>query len=178
MNEIQMRQAPETIITRLNEARHALTVARNDFERIRVCNYARAVEAAAAVLGRREIQVEASVLVQEAERAIAKANPPMDNRAAGARRWKERVVPGDGLIKPSTMRDIRQTHAPIGTQGNFPTPAAEARVSSVIHACREAHSVKPATVSELLKVLYPEHVRIELFARKQREGWSVWGNQS
>ena len=75
MNEIQVRESPEAIIVRLDEARHALTVARNNFERLCVRHHARAVEAAAAGLGRREIQVEASVLVQEAEREIAKANP-------------------------------------------------------------------------------------------------------
>ena len=55
--------------------------------------------------------MEASILVQEAERAIAKANLPMSMGEAGARRWKERVVPGDGLIKPTTLRDIRQDHS-------------------------------------------------------------------
>ena len=113
MNEIQVRESPEAIIVRLDEARHALTVARNDFERLCVVDHARAVEAAAAGLGRRGIQVEASILVQEAERSIAQGNPPMDNREAGARRWKERVVPGDGLIKQTTLRDIRRAPDPI-----------------------------------------------------------------
>ena len=110
MNEIQVRESPEAIIVRLDEARHALTVARNDFERLCVVDHARAVEAAAASLGRRDIQVEASILVQEAERAIAKANPPMSREEAGARRWKERVVRDDALIKPTKLRDIRRAH--------------------------------------------------------------------
>ena len=54
--------------------------------------------------------MEASILVQEAERAIAKANPPMRMGEAGARRGRKVVVRGDDLIKPSTIRDIRQAH--------------------------------------------------------------------
>ena len=42
MNEIQVRESPEAIIVRLDEARHALTVARNDFERFCVGDHARA----------------------------------------------------------------------------------------------------------------------------------------
>ena len=42
---------------------------------------------------------------------------------------------------------------------------------------REAHSVKPATVAELLETFYPDHAKIELFARKQRDGWAVMGNE-
>lgn len=49
---------------RLDEARHALTVAQNDLERLRIRDQARTVDAAAKILNRRDIQVEASVLVQ------------------------------------------------------------------------------------------------------------------
>ena len=110
MNKVQVRESPGAIIERLDEARHALTVARNDFERIRVCNHARAVEAAAAVLGRREIQVEASVLVQEAERAIAKANPPMSRQESGAQKGKKVVNPNNDLISANSLRNIRHVH--------------------------------------------------------------------
>ena len=34
MNEIQVRESPPAIIVRLDEARHALTVASNDLERL------------------------------------------------------------------------------------------------------------------------------------------------
>ena len=68
-------------------------------------------------------------------------------------------------------------HLLIGTRGSFPAPAAEARMSSVIHACRGAHSEKPVAVAELLETLYPNHAKIELFARKQRAGWAVMGNE-
>ena len=61
---------------KLDTARQALASATTDFERVRVRDHAAAVQAAAAILERREIQVEASILVSEEEREIAKANPP------------------------------------------------------------------------------------------------------
>ena len=110
MNEIQVRESPPAIIVRLDEARRALTVASNDFERFRIRDQARTVEAAAKIWNRRDIQVQASVLVQEVEREIAKANPPMSYSEAGARKGKKPVTPEEPLIKPSTLRSIRQAH--------------------------------------------------------------------
>lgn len=60
----------------VDQARIALHYARDNFERVQVRDHAKAIQEAAAVLNRRDIQFEASVLVQKAERAIAKTNPP------------------------------------------------------------------------------------------------------
>ena len=332
MNEIQVRESPGAIIERLDEARRALTVAQTDFERLRIRDQARTVEAAAKILNRRDIQVQASILVQQAERAIAKANPPMSRQESGAQKGKKVVTPEDDLISRSNLRNIRQSHssledsefteiieeatkneepltrktllevskrkkqtenrqkrdeqlaaqatqlptgeqkytviyadppweynfsetitreianhyptmpladikaieiaeichadavlylwatAPklpealevmtawgftyksnavwvkdkigmgywwrnqhelllIGTRGNFPPPPSGDRVPSVIEAPREAHSVKPVAVAELLQTLYPAHAKIELFARNRRAGWAVMGNE-
>ena len=65
----------------------------------------------------------------------------------------------------------------VGSRGNFPPPLSGDRVPSVIEAPRKAHSLKPATVAELIETLYPDHAKIELFARKRREGWAVMGNE-
>lgn len=37
----------------------------------------------------------------------------MSYQEAGARQGKKGVVPDDDLIKPTTLRDIRQAHDPI-----------------------------------------------------------------
>ena len=100
------------VVEWVDTARNALVMARDNFERVRIRDHAKAVQEAAAVLGRRDIQVQASVLVQEAEREIAKANPSKGH--GGDRRSKGfNVVRDDLEIKPSTMRDIRQGHEPI-----------------------------------------------------------------
>ena len=66
----------------------------------------------------------------------------------------------------------------IGTRGNFPPPPKEKRVSSIIEAPRTKHSEKPVQFAELLGTLYPDMAKIELFSRKTREGWTVWGYEA
>ena len=104
---------------KLDAARQALAEATTDFDRIKVRDHAAAVQAAAAILNRRDIQVEASILVTEAERAIAKANPP-----APPGRGKK-VDPGSTISKPVRQK-IRQTHAPI-TDPEFDQVKEQAR---------------------------------------------------
>lgn len=54
--------------------------------------------------------MQASILVQQAERAIAQANPPMSRQNFRGQKGEKVVVPGDDLIKTTTLRDIRQAH--------------------------------------------------------------------
>ena len=63
-------------LVKLANARQALYEARDDFERLQIRDKAKAVQEATKVLKYKDIQVHASLLVQDAERAIAKANPP------------------------------------------------------------------------------------------------------
>lgn len=49
-------------------------------------------------------------------------------------------------------------------------------VYQVISAPVTRHSEKP-DISERIIKLFGDLPRIELFARKEREGWDVWGNQ-
>jgi len=49
--------------------------------------------------------------------------------------------------------------------------------ASVIRSRRREHSRKPDEVHELIERMYPELPKLELFARKARPGWDVWGNE-
>ena len=95
------------LVAYLDGARMQLAQARSDFDRIKVRDEARAVEAAAAILERKEIQVEASILVAEAERAVAKANPP--ERGGRGRKTRD----SESRVSAETVRSIRQAHAQI-----------------------------------------------------------------
>lgn len=66
----------------------------------------------------------------------------------------------------------------IATKGDMPTPEPADRPDSVIEAPRDEHSAKPERVYDLIEQMYPELPKLELFARRQRESWSSWGNQS
>ena len=76
MNEpVVASQADTGFLANLDNGRKALEAAVNDFQRLQVRDTAAAIAAAAEVMKRTDVQVLASVLVAEAERAIAKANP-------------------------------------------------------------------------------------------------------
>ena len=67
---------PGGLPAKLDTARRSRAEAMTDFERVRLRDEAETVEAAAAILEHKDIQIEASFLVAEAERAISRANPP------------------------------------------------------------------------------------------------------
>lgn len=50
-------------------------------------------------------------------------------------------------------------------------------ISSVVITPIEEHSKKPDVVPELIVELCGNIPRIELFARRQRDGWDCWGNE-
>lgn len=51
-------------------------------------------------------------------------------------------------------------------------------VRDFIKAPRREHSRKPDEQYERIDELLPNGPRIELFTRKQRDGWSYWGNET
>ena len=115
------------IVQGIEQAYSALRAANGDFERLIVRDQARAAVAAAAILKRRDIQTEASVLVATAEREIAKANPPASPQESGARGGRGRKgVASDDALSPSTQRDIRQAHDKL-TDEQFQAVAEQAR---------------------------------------------------
>jgi N6-adenosine-specific RNA methylase IME4/ParB-like chromosome segregation protein Spo0J len=65
----------------------------------------------------------------------------------------------------------------IATRGSC-TPDAKELVDSVQEIERSSkHSEKPEEFRQIIDTLYPHGRRIELFARKQVNGWEVWGNE-
>jgi N6-adenosine-specific RNA methylase IME4 len=69
-------------------------------------------------------------------------------------------------------------HLLIATRGDMPCPLPANRPPSVINAPRREHSRKPDEAYALIEAMYPELPKIELFARQQRPGWCVWGNET
>ena len=67
----------------------------------------------------------------------------------------------------------------IAARGELPVPEPANRPASVVRIKRpDRHSAKPYEFYELIERMYPEFVKVELFARNTREGWSAWGNQA
>lgn len=104
---LQLVENDQNISAKLDIARRALAEATEDWQRVKIRDRARAVQAATEILNRKDIQVRAANLVQDAERAIAKANPPKQ----GERTDKKNFVPAENeVLKPIEIRKIRQAH--------------------------------------------------------------------
>lgn len=65
----------------------------------------------------------------------------------------------------------------VGTRGNFPPPEPALRVSSVFESPKTEHSEKPLSVDEAIEKMFPNIMKIELFARQPRKEWAAWGNE-
>lgn len=63
----------------------------------------------------------------------------------------------------------------VGTRGNIPAPAMGTQWESVIEAPVGKHSAKPDKFYELIEGYFPNLPKIELNARRAREGWDAWG---
>jgi N6-adenosine-specific RNA methylase IME4 len=62
-----------------------------------------------------------------------------------------------------------------GTRGNVPKPAPGTQWPSVIEAPIGEQSVKPDVIYEMIESYFPNLPKIELYARRARPGWDVWG---
>ena len=63
-----------------------------------------------------------------------------------------------------------------GTRGQACVPEPGDRMPSVIFAERTKHSAKPQEAYDVIERVSPGP-RLEVFARNERPGWSVWGNE-
>jgi N6-adenosine-specific RNA methylase IME4 len=65
----------------------------------------------------------------------------------------------------------------VGTKGNIPAPAMGEQPSQVVHAQIGRHSEKSTVFAETIERMFPNLRKLEMFARKQREGWDTCGNE-
>lgn len=74
----------------------------------------------------------------------------------------------------------RNRHEPciIAKRGRFPCPEPALFPTSIIPGARREHSRKPDWISEIIDARLPEARKLELFARRPREGWTVWGDET
>lgn len=73
---------------------------------------------------------------------------------------------------------IRHEFILVGVRGAMVPPSTKDRPDSVITADITEHSRKPDEIHKLIERMWPTLSRLELFARRPRKGWDVWGNQS
>ena len=67
----------------------------------------------------------------------------------------------------------------VGVRGNPVPPAPGTQDVSIFAEPKTKYSAKPAHVAEMLERLWPNTLKIKLFARRKgRPGWAVWGNEA
>jgi N6-adenosine-specific RNA methylase IME4 len=65
----------------------------------------------------------------------------------------------------------------IATRGSVPCPAPGTQEPYAIEAPRGEPSEKPEIFAEMIKRHWPNVPKLEMFARKPRDGWDSWGNE-
>jgi N6-adenosine-specific RNA methylase IME4 len=84
----------------------------------------------------------------------------------------DKEVPGTGFW------DRNQTeHLIIATKGKIPAPAPGTQPPSLIRVKAGKHSEKPDIFADIIAKMFPNLPKLEMFARKKRPGWTVWGNE-
>lgn len=78
----------------------------------------------------------------------------------------------------STGYWVRGRHEPVYlcTRGSFRCPPKAPHPDSIIEAPRREHSRKPELLVDQIDKAFPGHRKVELFARRRRDGWDSWGN--
>jgi N6-adenosine-specific RNA methylase IME4 len=63
----------------------------------------------------------------------------------------------------------------VGVRGKVPAPAMGTQWPSIITSPKGVHSEKPDWAYELIEAYFPNLPKIELNARRRRDGWDAWG---
>ncbi len=82
--------------------------------------------------------------------------------------------------KISTGYWVRTRHETllIATKGSPVAPAPGEQPESVVDADVGEHSEKPDVFDELVERLWPNTPKLEMYARRARPGWDVWGAEA
>lgn len=60
-------------------------------------------------------------------------------------------------------------------KGRIPTPRGARNIKQLIRSPRREHSQKPDEAIENIEKMFPTQNKIELFARRAKKNWDVWG---
>jgi N6-adenosine-specific RNA methylase IME4 len=86
-------------------------------------------------------------------------------------------IAGKGVRPTITKPTSELVIAASKTRRGRPLPISAENVPQVILATPGAHSSKPEGVQDYIDILYPSATKLELFARRVKPGWDVWGNE-
>lgn len=85
---------------------------------------------------------------------------------------KQRVNPGY-----YTMSQVEICLVGKRKKGKIPSPRGARNVHQFLSQMRTRHSEKPSEIRDRITQMFPTQNKVELFARKQADGWDCWGNE-
>ena len=86
---------------------------------------------------------------------------------------------GNGIAPAYTVRFSHEYLLWFYKPGKMLMPRKECRgkYTTILREDSTYHSHKPVCVYEMIEDMFPDTVKIELFARNKRDGWISWGNE-
>ena len=83
------------------------------------------------------------------------------------------------LINPGsyTLTSFEFVLAAKNQFGKIPTPRGRYNIKQGFIEPRGKHSAKPQQIACYIEEMFPHSTKIELFARRKRNGWTCWGNE-
>jgi N6-adenosine-specific RNA methylase IME4 len=93
-----------------------------------------------------------------------KSDPLVPVKAQGVR---------PSITKPTTEFVLAASRVAKGR----PMKLYDESICQVVLAPKQEHSRKPDEVQERIERMYPDATKLEMFARRRREGWDSWGNE-
>lgn len=95
--------------------------------------------------------------------------------------YRTNLVWDKGVAGTGKWARGRHEHVLLGRRGGYPAPMqgipGRKLPESVIVAPRRAHSQKPEALQDMIERVYPDQRYLELFARRERLGWTTLGNE-
>ena len=81
-------------------------------------------------------------------------------------------------VRPSVTKQLTEF---VLTASNVregrPLKLSDESIVQTVFAPKQEHSQKPESVQDRIDRMYPDARKIELFARRERAGWTCWGNE-
>ena len=66
----------------------------------------------------------------------------------------------------------------VAKRGKIPQPRGARNIRQFVSEMRGRHSAKPAEVRSRIDQMFPDHKKLEMFARTIVDGWDAWGDEA
>ena len=90
--------------------------------------------------------------------------------------WEKQYANGNAVNMMAPWTNKCYEICLFGTKGAMTKHLGSNRISQKVVTVRGTHSSKPEEVAHRIEQMFPDLKKIELFARRHRPGWDVWGN--